>query len=186
MTTAAKEPAIGYSITANLNGDRQIVFQHFVGEGDDLNGTLDKIMAAVDRQQAIYKIPELESERKQLTGQIEQGEKDLAAIEADYQGRVAARNKRVLDLQADAKTTFDAAYQEHVKSGRNATTFEPRGLTKQKLAGVEHDLQALVEAAVKDDAERDLALSNLRENNARRQMRIAAIDAEIAELRAKV
>jgi hypothetical protein len=56
MSEAVKAPAIGYSIVANLGGDRQITVQCFVDEGEEdkaVNARFDRVMTFIDRQRPI-------------------------------------------------------------------------------------------------------------------------------------
>ncbi len=54
-TPAGSAPALGFSITANIHGSAQIVCQSFVpleATDEQINDTVDKVMKAIDRQQA--------------------------------------------------------------------------------------------------------------------------------------
>lgn len=188
MTEKATSPAIGYSITANVNGDRQVVFQHFVDQETsvaDQNAMIDRIMDAIDRQQARYRIPELRTERNKLEAELLMAERDLAAVDLDYQARVEVRNRAVADLQSAKKGEHDAGYAEHTSSGRRGS-YEPVGHRKQRINAIEAEEKALIEAAARDDAERQVARSNLEKNNELRRLRMKQIDEELAELQAKV
>lgn len=95
-TPAGSAPALGFSITANIHGSAQIVAQSFVpldASNEEINGTIDKVMLAIDRQQAKYQV-------KDLKRKMEQEE----IILADQIGKVA-------DLQ-------NTASAEHQASGR--------------------------------------------------------------------
>ena len=95
-TPAGSTPALGFSITANIHGSAQIVAQSFVPfDADDagINAALDKVMKAIDRQQAKYQV-------KDLKRKAEQEEMILA----DQISKVA-------DLQ-------NTAAAEHAQSGR--------------------------------------------------------------------
>lgn len=183
-----QQTAIGYSIIANLGDDRQITIQHFIGDDQsdgEVNATMDRIMGFVDRQKAIRKIPELRTEQRQLEGQILLAERDLAAVEADHKAASDARDKLLIDLQAREKAEHDAGYQEHVASGRRGA-YKPAGHRSAMIGRIQADIGKLVEEAIKQANEREVALQNLNQNLELRRARIRQIDDEIAELQAKV
>ena len=93
-TATSATPAIGYSITANIDGNRRIVFQHFVAADEDdasVNANLDRIMGLVDRQRARYEIPGLAEELETLTNTMAQYEEDRARVDRIRQGHGHAR-----------------------------------------------------------------------------------------------
>lgn len=111
-TPAASAPALGFSITANIHGSAQIVAQSFVAfDADDatINAALDKVMLAIDRQQAKYQV-------KDLRRKLEQ--EDMA---------LRAQIEKVADFQ-------NAAAAEHNASGRRGE-FKP---SKQQEVGLEN------------------------------------------------
>jgi hypothetical protein len=186
----AEQPqtAIGYSIIANLGDDRQITVQHFIGDDQDdaaVNATMDRIMGFIDRQKAIRKIPELRAEKRQVEGQMVQMERDLVAVEADYKAASDARDAQIINLRGKAKAEHDAGYAEHANTGRRGA-YKPVGQRAATIDRIEADVQKLVEEAVKQAGEREVALQNLNANTEMRRVRIAQIDEEIAELEAKV
>ncbi len=111
-TPAGSAPALGFSITANIHGSAQIVAQSFVPfESDDaaINAALDKVMKAIDRQQAKYQVKDLkrklEQEEMVLTDQVQ----------------------KVANLQ-------NTAVAEHAASGRRGE-YKPNA---QQSAGIEN------------------------------------------------
>jgi hypothetical protein len=188
MSELKQTQAIGYSIAAQLADDRHITFQHFVGQDDDnaaVNATIDRIMGFIDRQQKRFKLPKLREEKAQLEGVIAQAEKDLAQVEAEFEAEEQLRGETIGKLQAHRDAVHKAGYAEHTASGRRGA-YEAKGHRKVEIDRAEAEIGKLVEAAVTRANERAVAVQNLNENNAKRKMRIAAIDAEIAELEAEV
>ncbi len=81
MDDIEKEPSIGISYTVELPGKKALVMQSFIGrdcEPKDLNGVLDKIRIAADRQFAFGAV-------QQLKLQLEQEQK----IASDHAVRMA-------------------------------------------------------------------------------------------------
>lgn len=106
---AGSAPALGFSITANIHDRSQIVAQSFVpfeSSDEQINAALDKVMKALDRQQAKYQVKDLKRKMEQE-----------AMILADQVEKVA-------NLQ-------NAAAAEHAESGRRG---EFKLNTQQKTA----------------------------------------------------
>lgn len=188
MDAKKEVSALGYSIAANINGDRQITFQHFIASDAtdaEVNADMDRIMRIVDRQQAIYQIPSLEEERGQLLGQIAQSEKDLEALNAEYEAWEAEQNKLISTLKIEQEAVQKRAYNEHVANSRRGQ-FELRGASRAQYEAYERDIGKIVESMIAKAQEKGAGESNLRANNAHRQNRIATIDEKIAELKQKV
>lgn len=87
MTDIEKEPSIGISYTAELPGKKALVLQSFVGRDcdvKDLNGVLDKIRIASDRQFAFGALVQLQL-------QLEQEEK----LASDHAMRMAQVDENI-------------------------------------------------------------------------------------------
>lgn len=185
MSTA---PAIGYSIVANLGDERQITLQHFIGddESDDkVHAAMDRIMACIDRQKARLRIPELKLEKQKLEGELAMAERDRTAIELDHQHKDQARDRAILELRSKGKEIHDDGYNKHVASGR-VGPFVPQGQAQSRLAAIESDVGKIVQAAINDAQERDVALANLDHNLKMRRLRITQIDDQLVDLNARV
>lgn len=95
-TPAGSAPALGFSITANIHGSAQIVCQSFVpleATDEQINDTVDKVMKAIDRQQAKYQVKDLKRKLEQeeivLKDQVEKvaNLQNTAAAEHAQSGR---------------------------------------------------------------------------------------------------
>ena len=95
-TPAGSAPALGFSITANITGSAPIVAQSFVpfeAGDDEINAALDKVMKAIDRQQAKYQVKDLKRKLEQeeivLKDQVEKvaNLQNTAAAEHAQSGR---------------------------------------------------------------------------------------------------
>lgn len=90
-------PALGISLNAQFAAGRQVVFQTHVAQEtapEEINRLLDKMNAAVDRQEAFYRIEELENalERdKQILYSITH---NMENVEQNMQLKYEARGKR--------------------------------------------------------------------------------------------
>ena len=188
MSEAKPTPAIGYSILANIGDDRQVTFQHFVGEDESdeaANAAIDRIMRIIDRQKAIRRIPDLVKERNQVEGQLTQFARDLAAVEADYAAREEARKKLILELQVKRKETYDAGYAEHATSGRRGS-YEPAGRRASMISTLDTDISKQLEEALHEANAREQATQGLNANNEMRRVRLAQIAEEIDALEKQI
>jgi len=108
-------PAIGYSIVANVGGERQFTAQCFVEQDEsdaEINAKVDRIMKVIDRQRAIYGLEELESQltREKLT--LFNGDQKISEEEARYTKSVEALNERRAELVEQRTAINDAAYEK--------------------------------------------------------------------------
>lgn len=186
--TTAPAPALGYSIVANLGGDRQITVQCFVGEDEPLstiNAKLDRALAVVDRQKARYEIDEIREDLSKHEKTYAQFVEDAERIELDYQQSQKGLNDEIEKLAALHDETRDAGYQAHVSSGRRGG-FAPSGHLKQQLSAINGQKLQLAEARDKNTAERDAAISQLAISKARYEAEIDRLKTKIAAVEAKI
>lgn len=104
--------ALGYSITANLGDDRQIVVQCFADNDDPLqviHGQLDKAMSVVDRQKAKYRKIEVEKSVEEMEKNLRRLKADLSAAETDFELQQKARNAAIAEIQNAAHARGRAA-----------------------------------------------------------------------------
>lgn len=190
MTMADKEvSAIGYSVAANIDGARQITFQHFIASDAtdaQVNADLDRIMRIVDRQRAVYEMPEIVAELEKLQEEISQYTEDkVTTAEANFQRAQADLDVQIETLQGDHKKAFNAAYEAHGRSGRGGE-FKPRGQTAANLDRIEAGIRQAVEAKEKNENERAQFILTIDGNIQRRRDRIALLEGKLADLKAKV
>lgn len=176
-------PAIGFSITANLGGERQIVFQHFVGQDEDdktVNARLDRLMMFVDRLKAKTDLPELRDELAKLETTLAQFEEDRARLETEH---VAAQAR--LDLQGNTLAKdIDKLLREGEAAFRAAGrqgAYTPQGLAKASIERVQFGLNQVTEEKARASAERDQALANMAISVKRYSEHIETLKAKIAE-----
>lgn len=89
----AASPALGFSFTVSLPGERNLVFQtHLAQEStpDEINKQLDKVLAVADRAIAKYTAPLLRKQLEIETGQRDRCAEDLKRIDAAEDARKAA------------------------------------------------------------------------------------------------
>lgn len=184
-TATSAAPAIGYSITANIDGNRQIVFQHFVAADEDdasVNANLDRIMGLVDRQRARYEIPGLAEELETLTNTMAQYEEDRARVDLEYDKAMATLDVQIEEMAGKRKEFFDDGYAQHKSSGRQGS-YKPQGMVKTNIARVENAIEQAKEAKTKNLNERAQATENLEISITRHKARIALVTERIAKLK---
>lgn len=178
-------PALGYSIVANLGGDRQMTVQCFAGEDEadeTVNAKMDRAFRVVDRQKARYELVDLHDELLKVAGALSQFTEDKARIDHDIDVKLA-----MIDVQASVGNETlegmkDQAYSQHLSSGRQGE-FKPSGATKANIDRTKAGLAQLVDQKAAIEAERkqhhesvmisihrhEEAVANLRERIASRE-----------------
>jgi hypothetical protein len=191
MSEAPKKEvsAIGYSITTNIDGNRQIVFQHFIAaDATDaqVNADLDRLMALVDRQRAKYEIPDAQAELDKMREEISQFTEDKEAIaEANYQKGVAAADVELATLRSQREKVINEAQAAHRNNGRQGA-FKPIGHVKTTLERIDTGIEQIVESKGKMAAERDFYVQNVEANIQRRRDRVVILQEKIDRLTAQV
>ena len=111
-----KTPAIGISYQVGISETRQVVFQCFVPmdcEAAELNGTLDKLRVAADRQEATVLLPQ---KRARLAAFRKGHDRSLEDIERiDAQRREAAELRRTNNA---GRRTDKLSAQETAQEGK--------------------------------------------------------------------
>ena len=188
MSEASTAPALGYSIVANLGGDRQITVQCFVGSDEPLasiNKKIDRALAVVDRQKARYELDDLHEERHKTAQTLAQFEEDLARLDLDFEASQDSLRKQITEVLALSNAEFDKGYAEHIASGRRGD-YKPIGATKQAIAASEMQKRQIEEAMHKNASERDQALQQTTISVQRFKQALATLEAKIAEREAKL
>lgn len=177
-------PALGYSITANLDGSRQIVVQCFTDSDESLEEThakIDRAMAVVDRQKARYEIVELLKERGELIDQLAQGAEDLAQVDLNFEKAQASLDIQIGELIKQAEANFNEAYAKHNHSGRTSE-FKLVGHAKATEERTKAALDQVEGLKKKNEAERDQHRQGFLISQERRQARIIFLNGEITRL----
>jgi hypothetical protein len=94
--------AVGWSIVANLGGDRQITFQSaFAVDMTDAekNKLLDDTMALVDRQKARSELPDVRAELFKHRETLAQYEEDLGRVDTMEAEKVAELQRQIAELE---------------------------------------------------------------------------------------
>lgn len=176
-------PALGYSIVANLGGDRQMTVQCFVGEDETdavVNARMDRAFRVVDRQKARYELVDIREELVKHQDTLAQFLEDKARIDHDMDVRIAH-----LDVQMNVgndtyKGLHNEAYEKHTASGRQGS-FNPTGATKANLERITQGIEQLKAERDKLVAEKAQANENVSISIRRYEAAIAAAKARIAE-----
>jgi hypothetical protein len=191
LSEVQQTPAIGFSVTTNLDGNRQIVLQGFFAAetaAAEANALLDKTLALADRQRARYELPEVEEELRQHRDTLAQYEEDRSRVDFDHETAQARRqveisamekareperakqlarlNAEILEVQEVRKETLTGYVQAHQRSGRQGS-YTARGQEKANLDRIDNGLERLKEARDKTmaewDAQYDAVLAAARE-----------------------
>jgi septum formation inhibitor MinC len=187
MTEEAKPiqvPAIGFSTTINVDGNRQIVFQGYFeqDESDDtVNARLDRIMRLADRQRGIYEIPLLKEERQKLRDDVAQAEQDIAEADANFQKQQAQLDVQILEMHGQREEALKEGYAAHAKRGGQGP-YKPQGKTEANLRLVETQIENFKKAKETNAAERQQFLDNIQVAISRRQARLLVLDEKIGDL----
>ena len=188
MSEASTAPALGYSIVANLGGDRQITVQCFVGSDEPLvsiNKKIDRALAVVDRQKARYELEDLYEERHKTAQTLAQFEEDLARLDLDFEASQDSLRKQITEVLTASNDAFDKGYNEYVTSGRRGD-YKPTGATKQAMSVAEAQKHQIEQAMQKNANERDQALQQTTISVQRFKQALALADTKIAEREAKL
>jgi hypothetical protein len=183
-TSTVAAPALGYSITANLDGSRQIVVQCFTDGDESLEAThakIDRAMAVVDRQKARYQIVDLRKERAQLVDELAQGAQDLAEVDLNFVKAQAGLDVQAGELNRQAEEVFKQAYEAHDRTGRTGK-FKLVGHAKANTERVQAALDQVAALKAKNEAEREQHRQGFQISQQRREARVALLDGEIATL----
>lgn len=148
-------PAVGISITANLNGDRQIVLQYFVpGDADakTKNAAVVMLNDIVDHQQARYQIREFEAEVEKMERSLEQAKLDLPKVDVIYQEQVKELERQATEWDAKSDEAYQVAYNDFVGRGRTGA-FSPQGGQKLTIEAPKAEAAKIRETIKAKDAD---------------------------------
>lgn len=179
--------ALGFSITANIDGNRQIVFQSFIAldaPDSEANANLDRINGLIDRMRAKYELPALKEERAKYAAEIAQAKQDIAEAELNHGKAQASLDVQIETLLADRKMEFEAGYERFRHDGRQGT-YAPKGAAKVNLDRMDSAVEQAKAAKHKNDQERDQAMAGFSIALARRSDAVDELDKKIADLEAQ-
>ena len=150
-----------------------------------IDGMLDKLMAAAERQRAKITLPELKHELDGNRSVLEENRIRLAEQDAGFAEQVAIYKEKRQTAQHAHDEIFDAAQRDHYGTGRQGE-FKPRGtvLTKvNTLARAVKDIDAAVE---KTTSEHLVARSQLVNEIHKREQSVEILTRRHAELEAMI
>jgi seryl-tRNA synthetase len=184
MEEPIKVPAIGLSITANIDGNRQVVFQGFFDENEEdkaVNRRVDRIMRLVDRQRSIYEIPGLREELQKLTDELDQYNEDVGKAEAEFNKAQALLDVQIIEVQKTRAKDYEAGREEHARAGKMGS-YKPAGNRARNLEICDKQLDDIKKQKETNAAERQQFLDNIQVSIERRTARIAILQDKIAAL----
>ena len=182
--TGAPAAAIGYSVVANLGGDRQLTCQCFVGEDESdatVNGKLDRIFAVMDRQRARYEINDVNEDLAKHRETLAQLEADLARIDTDFARAQASLDVQLGEIRSQAEAAQQEGYDTHASTGRRGD-YKPAGITLATIQRAASAERQVTDEKAKNAAERDQHRANALITVDRYKKAIVEREAKVAAL----
>lgn len=182
MEEVKTAPAIGYSMIANLPGDRQVTVQCFVAhdEPDDVvNARFDRIFRFIDRQKARYELQDFEEELPKLRETLAQFEEDFAAVDARFEKQQAEADLQILELNKKAEEIEANARSAHNIAGRRGS-FKLVGADESNVRNIRSGIEQIKLGKEKAVNERDEHKRNLDISLERHRKGIANLEAKMA------
>lgn len=174
-------PAIGYSILANLGGEKQITFQHFVSEDEDdaeVNAKLDRIIGLIDRQKARVDLPILREELADHERTLAQFMEDKQRLDVDHVAAQARRDLQIATLTKTIEGIHNEAAEQHMGTGRQAP-YKPVGQVKVNI-----DRQRAGIAAI--EAEKEVAEAECKQAHQNFDISVKRYEGEIERRKVKI
>lgn len=129
-------PGIDIEVIVGCGDTRQIKLRTMIGRNaapESAHAIVDKVLAIGDRQKARYdlesQVEEMNRVATTLTGLIA----SLPIAQANYIADQEKRREEFRGYEADYAKLHDEGYEEHVKSGRSAGSFQPKGARKSNM-----------------------------------------------------
>lgn len=179
----APAPAIGYSVVANLAGDRQVTAQCFVAEDETeaaINAKFDRVFRVIDRQKSRYELVDIRKELHKLRETLAQFEEDLGRADLEFDKAQASLDEQAKTLTEDRQEAFQTGYDEHVNSGRRGE-YQPKGTTLATMRTHDVALSQVKDQKEKNEAERNQHRQQILISVERYKKAIASAEADIAE-----
>jgi hypothetical protein len=179
--------ALGYSISMNLGMDDKgipqgnIVLQHFVDEDAPLaevNAAVDKAVAVAQRQQAKYRILDLQQGLARACAEYDHAEEDQRRLDDETAKGNALRDVQIATLQGQIDIERGNAHTKHVQSGREGA-FKLQGFAKANIERAQAQVDKL-------KAEQQQALEVQRTSHQGRKDYRARMGAAIAHMEADI
>lgn len=158
-------PAVGFSLTTNLDGNRQAVFQGFVPadmSDGEVNAFLDRVRGFSDRLRAVYEIGEVEAELRKHRDSLAQMTEDRARLDLEHEEAQALRRQElaaaeagkdearssaqatigaeILKMQELRQTKFNEGLNEYRRQGRQGS-YSPQGARKADLEKIDRGIE---------------------------------------------
>jgi len=184
MVDSIQVPAIGFSTTVNVDGDRQMVFQGYFeqGEPDDVvNARIDRIMLLADRQRSKYKLPALREELQKLTDELAQYKQDVDEAELNFQKAQAGLDIQIVELMAQKANLHNEGAASHAARGK-VSPYKPAGHVASSLQNIEKQVADLKDRKASNEAEKKVHYDNVVIAIDRRQARVQVLQEQIADL----
>jgi DNA invertase Pin-like site-specific DNA recombinase len=180
MTTA---PAFGYSIVANLGGDRQMTVQCFVAEDEadaEVHAKIDRAFRVVDRQKARYELVDLREELHKVSETLAQFREDKARIDHQIDVKLAQLDVQAATANDDYKERMNEGAAKHAARGR-VGDYQPTGAERANLDRITASVAQIAAEKAKIEAERTQHAESVMISIKRHEEACATLSAKIAE-----
>lgn len=185
VAPVTKVPAIGYSITANLDDRRQIVVQCFVDEDADdgtVKAKLDRALSFVDRAVARYSIKKLRDELAQHEVATKNGRENLDKLNQEFEHAQAAREVEIAAMSEKIDDEIRHAKAKFEQSGRRGD-FHLNGAPEANVRNMRVSMEQVKTAMAKAKSEKEQAeqqftksMERFHEESERRKKEIAELE----------
>lgn len=148
IPAAIAVPGLTIRASYNLGGDNRILqFELTVDRDDDEAEILrrsESLTRVGDVIRAKFELPALRRQRKGVQDKHDENTLRHLRSQGEVDAYKEARLDKAREIDADYKRVYEAAYEEHARSGRQSA-FVPQGATKSKLTALKNDAAQLVE-----------------------------------------
>lgn len=189
MAETIKVPAIGLSITANVDGDRQVVFQTAIDPAEDdkdINALLDRLMGFASRQKMIHDIVGMKKALKAAGEDVEKLQVQLDQTAANRKIAAAQLDIEILEYNKQKKHLFDTGYQAWSLSDNRRGEYKPRGEAQMRIERLDQMIKDNADKKVTNEEGYGAEVENFETNIKRRRLYIEELTADIAAAEAKV
>lgn len=153
--TVEELPKLGIRIGVPMEDGRQLDITAWVDRDDPdhvIDGVLDKITRAANRQKAINSLPELRSQRQSVVDKAARLREDLAACDARFKVRFEMLDEQTAKTRAVLDDLIKEETSKHYSSGRSGD-FKWQGAAKATASRYQGEIEKHPEEKKKIDAE---------------------------------
>jgi chromosome segregation ATPase len=181
-------PMVGFSITANLYGERNIVFQSAYPSDfsdKDADAVVNAVMRQADRMKARYKIEEIEADIRKHREMRRHQENLLDGLDAQERDKLDGLSKRIAAQTERKSKAFELGEAKHNEAGRPGP-YRPGGSAQSEISACDSDIARAKNEMTEVRAETQKGKVNIAGTLAEWDKIIATSEAELERLKALV